>query len=375
MVDPLARTSRSAESGTPWWHEAPTLQHTIETQVAGELISVCYELGDAVLEVVTDDRPLLELFSALYSDCQVPLHDLPDIRFAIRRASDASLVLLSLERGVLQDAAAVAIPMLRATRATAPFRTSDSPVQGWHLSGGDGEPVVAVAADCVLIDTDLAPLDFVVEYAVALVLAAQPDVFVLHAAGVNVGGVGVLLTAHSFGGKSTLSLELAARGHALLGDDIMVVELSTGSLIQVRRAVNLRPGPRSAQLTEALERQVQRPDALTGTRWSRPVRVGELFPESPPDRVPLRAVFLLDGFADEARLTRQDFTFRDGKIFECLSSNEAGYVSFGVTPQQRALRMIALRQLLSGCACFVLKIGTAEDTVGLIEQELEKLQC
>ena len=53
-------------------------------------------------------------------------------------------------------------------------------------------------------------------------------------------------------GKSTLALALAARGHALLGDEHACYLPATGELLPFRRPVGIKPGPRAAAVESAL---------------------------------------------------------------------------------------------------------------------------
>jgi hypothetical protein len=61
---------------------------------------------------------------------------------------------------------------------------------------------------------------------VLAILAHQRGLFPLHAAAVSVDGAAVLLAGPSHTGKSTLAAAFARRGHAVLADDVSVVEIS-----------------------------------------------------------------------------------------------------------------------------------------------------
>ena len=61
-------------------------------------------------------------------------------------------------------------------------------------------------------------------------------------------------------GKSTLALALAARGHALLGDEHACYLPATGELLPFRRPVGIKPGPRSSAVEGALARRGRSPE-------------------------------------------------------------------------------------------------------------------
>src|SRR5205085_5102761 len=125
-------------------------------------------------------------------------------------------------------------------------------------------------------------------FSVAVVQFAQDTTIFVHGGGVSVAGRGTLIVGRSGQGKSTTTAALAARGHALFGDETIGIRFGTREMLPFRRAMKLRPGIRSARI-EALF--TQRP---FGTRkdaagvicaWVRPT---ELFPSvASPEPVPL----------------------------------------------------------------------------------------
>jgi hypothetical protein len=117
---------------------------------------------------------------------------------------------------------------------------------------------------------------------------------VLHAAALTDGaGQGVILAAPSAHGKSSLSLELARRGHGFLSDDLAPLEIDRATILPFPRAVAVRPGE-GAPIPEPFLSE-----SLKATRVHRFEKtlldVGEVLGEQAlVDRpVPLGHVFLL----------------------------------------------------------------------------------
>jgi hypothetical protein len=362
----------------PWWLAAPALQRAIEQQAGAPLDSTSYLVGDVVLEVAADDPLLLATFTELYGDCEIPpghASQLPRIRCTVRRASQPPLVLLTFDQGAPPDAAAAAISLLRAAPVAPPYTAQDSALPGWRLAGGADRTVVAAHGPHVLVDPSPLLADFLVEYLVSIALTAQPDLLVLHAAAIAVHGAGLLLVGPSHGGKTTTSLHLAARGHTLLADEAGVVRLATPELLPLRRAVTLRPGPRTPALAAVLVGGSQgHPPAAPGAISGR-VRIGDLFPGAPPGPVPLRAVFILGGFASHPAVEPFALAPDDAITFDYLSNCDIAHGSWGLTPGRRAVRVVTVRRLLARLPCWRLQVGPPGETAELIERLMEDLSC
>ena len=108
-------------------------------------------------------------------------------------------------------------------------------------------------------------------------------------------------------------------------------------------------------------------------QWVEPYWISELFPGARPRAVSLRAVFFLGGFADRASLAPFQLTLNDAEVITWLAQPAISYCSWGLAPERRALRLLALRQALSRVPCWMVKVGTPRDTTNLIELTMEKL--
>jgi hypothetical protein len=378
MAEALATEGVHHRGDTPWWLAAPALQQAIAHQSSTPRATACYQLGEAVLHVASDAPELLDMFAQLYGDCAVlpPIPpDVLQVRCDVRRSVQQPLILLTFQAGAPPDPAAAALGPLRETPVAGPYTIYDSPLRGWRLARGAAQPVLAACGPYVLIDAQQVPLAFLVEYLVSITLAAQPRLLVLHAASLCIGDAGLLLAGPSHGGKTTTSLHLAARGHTLLGDETAVIRLATNEILPLRRTVNLRPGPRTPELWAVLGASGERAERAVGRRWLRPLRIGELFPDAPARPADLRAAFFLQGFAERAALTPCRLTLHDVEIFNCMGGNDTAYTAWGLSPERRALRLLAVRQMLARLPCWLLQVGTPVETAELIERTMEGLGC
>jgi hypothetical protein len=379
---PLAEEIRSAPDRRPappgWWLAAPALQQAIEVQNLEPLLSARFQIGDAVLELSANDSALLEPVRQLYGDCTVSApvsSDLPRVRCVLRRPAQPPLVLLTFEEGAPPDPAAATFGLLRPTRAVPPYTVSDSAVPGWRLAGGPDIPVLTASDRHVLIDPLQVPPDFLAEYLVGLTLAAQPRLLPVHGASLCVGNAGLVLVGGSHAGKTNTALHVAARGHALLGDEVALIRLATREIVPFRRTMKLRPGPYEPALAAAAKRFGTLEESPLDNRWGGTHRIGELFPDTPARPTNLRAVFFLRGFADHPSLESFQLTLGDRDVFNWLATPEIAYSSWGLGPQRRAMRVLTLKQLLSRVPCWLLDVGAPTETAEIIERTMEGLGC
>lgn len=369
---------RSEVSGEPWWLAAPALLGEIQRREFVAQGCGAYQLGDAVLRMDVDHPTLLETFPHLYGDCAIsspPAPGVAAVRCTMRRSYEPPLVVLTFAEGAPADPAAAAYNLLRPTQAVPPFRVWDSPLAGWRLAGGSAGPVLAACDAHVLLHPKLIPPEFLVEYLVGITLGAQHWTLPIHGASLQVGQAGVVLVGASHAGKTTTALHLAARGHTLLGDEIALIRLASGEIVPFRRAVNIRPGPHGRALAAALGLAGDAEDSSSTPHWAGSYRITELFPDRPAGPTPLRAVFFLSGFADRPSLDRFELALDHDDVIGWITTPEIAYCSWGVAPARRALRLMALRQMLSGIPCWLLKAGSPRDTVELIERTVEELVC
>jgi hypothetical protein len=199
--------------------------------------------------------------------------------------------------------------------------------------------------------------------AVALLLLhrlmrARRDAVFFHASSVAIAGRGVLLVGPKGAGKSTLALALAARGHALLGDEHACYRPATREILAFRRPVGIKPGPRAAAVDRALERLGRRPERDGMLR----IDADALFPGPEPAPAPLEAVIFLRGFAPAPRLRRVEAGREDLGRLQPVGSS--------LVDAPRSERVFRMAQLLAGARVLHLTVGDPDASAARIEAAL-----
>jgi len=364
-------TERRPVQSPPWWTAAQLLQSTSEENRSPIRATASYLLGNAVLQVAADHPTLLDSFARLYGECAIPetASSAPSVRCVVRNAAHTSLLQVTFLDGAPLDPATAALGLLHPPRGDPPYAVRTASLEGWRLVGGAVTPVVAASGNRVLIDSRRVPDDFLVEYLVSATLEAQPELLVLHAAALQVRNAGILLAGPSRAGKTTTSAHLAARGHGLLGDEMTVIRMSNAEVLPLRRSVSLRAGPRAPELSALLARHAVRETQVAGGK-TEPIRIDKLFPGSQARPVRLSGAFFLNGFAAAPAATPFRLSLKDANVFDYLAANDIALVSWGLTPARRALRLLALKHMLTQLPCWRLTVGQPAETAELIERTM-----
>jgi hypothetical protein len=333
-----------------------------------------FRLGDRCLQVVSDGSGFLDEFEATYRDCIVtePRQDPGNVRCDASRLAGSSLLCLSFHGKDLPDPIGAAGTPFRMLRHLARYVEVPGPVPGWRMvvdSEDRGRPLAAGDGHRLVIDLDGAPAEFATDCVVSLVQGAQQDVLFIHAASFGIAGAGALLVGCGQAGKSTTALALAARGHSFLGDDVAAVRTKTRELLPFPKVVSLRPGPyvRSleARLRATRHATAVGPDGQTRTL----VSMGVLFPSSASRVLPLRFAFLLDGFAAHARLT--PFRPEIGDVKRLKAAVSESIPSWGLSPGRDLMKFLAVVNVLSGLDCYLVELGSPENSAAAIEEVME----
>ena len=196
----------------------------------------------------------------------------------------------------------------------------------------------------------------------------------VHCASLGMNNDGLLLAGPSESGKTTTSLHLAACGLTLFGDEVALIRLATNEIVPFRRTANLRPGPRTPALSAVVARFAGGHELPLDDEGVATLRIGELFPDSQARPVSLNAAFFLAGFAHQPSLAPFRPTLYDLDAFSVLSGNEIATL-WGLPPNRRALRLLAVKRLLERLPCWRLKVGAPRETAELIQCTMEKLRC
>ena len=359
----------------PWWQsKQPFAAHELAQRRLQAQETACFRIGDRVLEVSAGEPSILDSVRAHYGDCeQVSLDraNLPFIRCVVNAGSPSSLIAIHFLHKQPLDLAKIALGLSHPPNNSPPYAISDAQWAGWSLIGGADRTVVATCRTGLLVDPTGVAEDFVADYLIAATLRAQPDLMVLHAAALQTGSGGAILTGASHAGKTTTAMHLASRGHRLLGDEMAVIRLGSRELLPLRRSLSLRAGPRSRALVSALQRA--RPGEehfLRGDIGS--LRISELFFESGDEPVELKAAFFLNGFSEHPAIEPFYITMNDENAFDHMSANDVASISWGFEPRRRALRLLALKQLMGHLQCWNLIVGSPDETARLIESTMEE---
>jgi len=320
-----------------------------------------YRIGDGTLAIQSDNRPFRDRFQLLFGECRVaaPLAA-PRVRCRVQSISTPAVSLVTFDDAEPLDQVAFA----QSVFVDRGYRIAPSPVVGWHLVSPSGDPPLLAMAEGRILARRRGPWQgFVGSLAVNRVLRTHRDAIFFHAAAIGIGDAGLLMTGIKGGGKTTLALALAARGHAYFGDEMTGVRIGSGEIIPLRRAASVRDGPRAQAVAQALRRRRYNTERFPdGSRRAR-VPVGRLLPQAATRPARLRHVLVLRRFATTPRLE----TFAPGpEHLQFLSPLACSL--WHVPPARRAMQILSL---LAGAHCSFLDVGPPDATADLLQRMVE----
>jgi hypothetical protein len=328
--------------------------------VVAALPPYAFRFGDGFLTIASEHRPFVERFNRLFASClEQPTASsavIVDCSVAVPPPGDVSRIELDGRR---EWARAAAARDLFADRGWSHSVSGTGNALRWSLHDV-ARSVTLEEAHGALIARNDEPWEWIVgNLALHRVLMLQAELAVFHAASVAVDGCGVMIVGPKGAGKTTLSLTLAARGHAFLGDETAAVRLPSRELVPFRRSVSLRTGPASRRVTDAISAAQlppeQFPDGSVRTR----VAIERLFPGNVAQPVPLGAVVFLGPTGATARLEEvspsRNLLARLGVLRSTL---------WDVPP---AVRVMRLAGMLRATRCLLLQQGDPDSTADVLE--------
>lgn len=345
----------------PWWAEATAHWGALHRKPVANP-DVWYRVGDGLFVLRSDDATLNTRMQQLYGDCACgppdPGDTAPRLRCELRLA--APFALATFDDPEPLDPIAFALTVF----PDRGYIEHPAPAQGWRLFGA--EPQFAFTGPHLLADRRTPWQGFVGNLAVNRLLRLQHDVVFFHAAAACIGDRAVLLMGPKGSGKTTLSLALAALGHAFLGDELIGVRLSSSELVPVRRSATIKPGPAAAVVTEKLAQVPSVAEQFPDGGIRRRVSTSRLFPSAPPSPPPhrLAAIVFLEPFTRAAHLERLRGSRDDVRRLTPLACS-----LWGMRPERRVL---ALASLVGRVPSYLVRPGPPEATAALIAQSVEE---
>ena len=301
----------------------------------------------------------------LYRECRVDEgqadSDLPRVTCTVRVAQGDEV-----ELATIADAEPLALADF--TLQVFPdrgYRELTPAAPGWRVLalGADDGVSVAIGSDQVLFRGHDPWRALAGSLAVSRLIRLQRRLLFFHAASVGLGPRGLLVVGPKGAGKTTLSLALAARGHAFLGDEIAGVRLGSLELVPVRRSLAIRTGPRADAVSQALTRMTAPTEVYPDGSERLRAQAAELFPGPQAADSPLQAIVFLRGFGAVPELE----AFEPGPQ-HLRELTPMGATLWGKSPGRCAFDMMSL---LSRSRCYRMVLGGPEESAALIERVME----
>jgi hypothetical protein len=316
-----------------------------------------YVLADGLLGLRSTEEAFATRFRENYRECAAGPDEEgsgPGVRCAVSLLAQWGVVLVEFE-----GSPAPGDPEFPARILSLRHQPIPAERPGWWLADPD-HPVgeVAFARDRVLMAAVGPWRAFAASLAVSRCLAAQPGILFFHGAATRINGRGVLLLGVSGSGKTSVSLELASRGHGFFGDDIVGVRTASREIVPLRRSAHVRQGPSGPAVRAALSRSGPSGE---GTRIR--ADVGTLFPAAAVGPATMDYVVCLRRFADRTRLEPFHPRAEDVRWL----TPHASTLASGPLGRQ-AMRVVSL---FAASPCFFLDAASPESAADSLERLTE----
>lgn len=326
-----------------------------------------FRFGSLRVRLRSDDVAFSTRFARIFHDCrESPGLDSDGVRadLDVRSSGTGNAVVAEIsdhDCSATTDVLRAFFPELDLVRAEGKGE------EGWHLFANSADHrrvVVAARGNELVLDRELPWQRIVAHYFLNHVFRLQPEFFFFHGASIAVGNHGVFLSGSKGSGKSTLSLAMAARGHAFLGDELAVIHGATGMMLPFPRAVSIRLGPQAQAVAHYLtQNPVDRETLPDGTERLR-LPPSQIFPAAAGRPVPLTHAFFLDRAADLPAPREFGFSQRHLPLLGPLHAT--------LTSVPPALRTVRFLKLFGEARCYIFPPrGTPDESAGLLESIVE----
>jgi hypothetical protein len=364
----------SADVSGNWWADFSALTSIAERQHSGSE-RASFRLGDVVLDVDSTFPRLLADLRDAYQDCLVmnhPVQGSKRVHCLAQLIGNALLVLrIKGPRGI-PNLCDVGLRITHPRSELQHLFVRDLDQRGWkQIANARDEqaPLMVANASIAIIDLALEPHEFIVNLLVGIAQLANQSIIFVHAGGVSIDGRGTLLVGRSGRGKSTTTVALASRGHGLLGDETVGIRTAPLEIVAFHRSLKLRPGPTAESVTERLKTvsHHKRPDARgIECAW---VGGRALFSDTAPvSSASLFSVFFLRDFGKDASAEPFKPSLAHLDELQALTMSLSAVVSWPTSAAHRLLRFLRIIDLLAKCRCYLLDLGTPDQTAMLIER-------
>ena len=349
-----------------WWCRPDALAAEVQG-AAGHLEERKYLFGRTLLSMRCDDSLFSHRFRELFSECaydQAGEEVIPGLLLQVLSVRSYPHVLaISLVPSLIEG-----VDFVRQLFPAQQYVECVATAPRWRmlaLPAAPSEPVIAFGPSTILVTRSYPWQHMIAMYAISNAFRLHPDTLVFHAASVAVNGKGVLLFGDKGAGKTTLSLCLASRGHAFLGDEWGAVSASNGELLPIRSLSSIRQGPRAKEVDEYLQKYPCRTSTLADGTTRVRVGVGAMFPEASARVVPLTHAFFLRRFSARPKVERfareGAELLRVSPLLATVCGQPSGRLAIELL---RTLGKARLWNLDAG--------GSPEETADLIEETLKE---